>query len=605
MELRVFYITYYLIVKGGNIDMVMASTKIERKAISAIQNIINEHPTMEHEINTNDKSISWDGYIILYKNENFSKENFEARVPIQVKGRIDRANKYLHRDEIQYHVKISDLKVYSTEKGVIYFIVFINDEMEEIFYSSLYPSKISGYLEKSYVKGNKNCINVKFYRLTDCKEMYNIVKQFNQEACTQGTSLNPLVIDRIKQEDFMNLKYISLFNIGVKCPEKILESLKKGDICLYGKFDGDKYERPLEYIENTFLFMNGTCSSDISIDEYVFYNKYKYMTNSNNEIELELSENLRIKECKGKIDFIFKPHSTFNEIDNDISFLKSLLNRKAFFINKKRYNLEKFINIDEFESKIEYYGTLCMLLKMIGLIDNIRFDSCSEKQMNQLYHLVYLKDLIHKKNDEFILERFEWQFGDAYYPILVYKNENEINMGSTVYTDKMNLVVSCEGSSEYFKMPLFLKNTVEILGNLYYYDWNNMRFQIEQTDINEYTSNELLNDALHLISVYDCCLKEEFLDLSIVILDKIVDFIDADIYLLNHIQIIKRKCKLNANQIDKIKKINSTDCRILFCKSVLLEDTEEADKYFSKFSKEQRDIFEKYPIYKLYIDERR
>jgi hypothetical protein len=46
--------------------MKISSTKTEHRAINALKAIIDEHSTMEHQINENDKEMSWDGFISLY-----------------------------------------------------------------------------------------------------------------------------------------------------------------------------------------------------------------------------------------------------------------------------------------------------------------------------------------------------------------------------------------------------------------------------------------------------------------------------------------------------------------------------------------------------------
>ena len=45
---------------------VPSSTKTEQRAVNALEAIIDEHSTMVHQFNGNDKEMSWDGYIWLY-----------------------------------------------------------------------------------------------------------------------------------------------------------------------------------------------------------------------------------------------------------------------------------------------------------------------------------------------------------------------------------------------------------------------------------------------------------------------------------------------------------------------------------------------------------
>ena len=67
---------------------VPSSTKTEQRAVNALEAIIDEHSTMVHQFNDNDKEMSWDGYIWLYKKNDGaqSKSNFDGRVSVQIKG---------------------------------------------------------------------------------------------------------------------------------------------------------------------------------------------------------------------------------------------------------------------------------------------------------------------------------------------------------------------------------------------------------------------------------------------------------------------------------------------------------------------------------------
>lgn len=77
---------------------VPSSTKTEQRAVNALETIIDEHSTMIHQFNGNDKEMSWDGYIWLYKKNDGaqSKSNFDGRVSVQIKGHNDPQHKFLN-----------------------------------------------------------------------------------------------------------------------------------------------------------------------------------------------------------------------------------------------------------------------------------------------------------------------------------------------------------------------------------------------------------------------------------------------------------------------------------------------------------------------------
>ena len=40
-----------------------STTKIEKRALNTLESVIDEHPTMDYSFNSDDKEMSWDGYI--------------------------------------------------------------------------------------------------------------------------------------------------------------------------------------------------------------------------------------------------------------------------------------------------------------------------------------------------------------------------------------------------------------------------------------------------------------------------------------------------------------------------------------------------------------
>ena len=181
----------------------MSTVKTESIALNALEAIIDDEPSMEFQFNSNDREMSWDGFISLHRigSKTNSKQDFEGRVPVQIKGHTDAKGNQIDKNKIKYKVVIDDLRAYATEKGVLYFHIFVYGKRKEIFYASLFPSKVADYLEKANVRGNKKSLNIPFLRLDkDPKRLYYIVKQFDEEAKKQGSAYTPLVQDRIRTD---------------------------------------------------------------------------------------------------------------------------------------------------------------------------------------------------------------------------------------------------------------------------------------------------------------------------------------------------------------------------------------------------------------------
>lgn len=148
---------------GGFEIMNVPNSKIENRALNALENIIDAHNTMSHQFNSLDKEMSWDGFILIYKDDegNTDKANFDAEVRVQIKGHIDdpeenknKKQKYLGRKRITYSVDLCDLEIYAKDGGCLYFEIFMSSDgkKREIFYASLYPSILKKYIDEKNKK---------------------------------------------------------------------------------------------------------------------------------------------------------------------------------------------------------------------------------------------------------------------------------------------------------------------------------------------------------------------------------------------------------------------------------------------------------------------
>ena len=165
----------------------------------------------------------------------------------------------------------------------------------QLFYISLYPSKIADYLDAAKEKGNTTTYSIPFIRLEkNADQLYVIVKQFSDEAKKQGSAYTPLVQDRIKSDDFDKLTSINLSVVGARDTYNALLRLSSGDVCLYGKMNGDKYFRPLEWHDNSIFFAGHEVEQTVSISDEVFYTRYNCIVDSDGSMMLKLSPNLEL-----------------------------------------------------------------------------------------------------------------------------------------------------------------------------------------------------------------------------------------------------------------------------------------------------------------------
>lgn len=84
------------------------SDQIEQWGADAVGAVLSQTDTLRRFIKENDKTPLWDGYVIIYKSSNWTKENIIGTVSVQVKGKLA-TKEELIAERISFPVDIVDL----------------------------------------------------------------------------------------------------------------------------------------------------------------------------------------------------------------------------------------------------------------------------------------------------------------------------------------------------------------------------------------------------------------------------------------------------------------------------------------------------------------
>lgn len=580
-----------------------SSVKTESRALNALEYIIDDHLDMDYEFRSRDKGMSWDGYIELYKPDSSvrSKRNAVARIPVQIKGHEDPEHKYINKKSITYQVDTEDLEMYSTEKGVLYFQIFIDKRETSVFYISLFPSKIADYLEEARRKNRRKHKNIPFVRLEkDSARLYEIVVQFHNESIYQGSAHTPLVENRIKLDDMAKVREISLSVAGVNNAYDAFLHIAAGDVCLYGKLEGDQYPRPIQWTDNMEYFLWKDVALPVRVGDTVYYQQYRAQMDKSRNMKIQLSPNLVIDWGDGRINW--KTLSPMPEMYNDARFLKALISESAFYAGDTCLRYSRFGYDQAFEERVHFIIDLYETLQLIDLeIDNpfVPYDS---KKIDQLIYLVNLRFRKPQCRDRVEYRLIPWQYGDKYYPVMEKDDGTTTELFSSVYSENLGVFTEGEenGERKMYRLPLLIAERAEILANLFVYRYDVFSKQIEETEINQFTYNQLLGNLLVLISVYDINSDEEFLALAERLLLRLQEFKPHDYITLNLLQIKERRTGLDENDITVLEGMDSDDVYTQFGKYVLLKDKVSAESCLAKFSEAEQEKYRQYPIYTLF-----
>ena len=585
----------------------VSNTKIEDRAISALSDIVNDHQTMLCQFNSMDKEMSWDGYIWIYKKQNGKqdKENFDDKVPVQIKGHVDRDKKYINKTGITYSVSIADLRVYFRDRGVMYFEIFMSEDgkKKEIFYNSLFPTKLKYYLEQAEKRKNKEFINIPFTKLEKQADIfYCIIKQFSNESKKQGFGHEQLVQNAIKRADMSKIKTITASVVGAKNEIDFLKRFNSGDVSFYTKVDGTSFVIPIEWEGGKINFIMKKIEQPLGVGGCIYYESYRIQLGASGERIIYPSDNLKIDMSEYR--FTFKPKTDLKIIKNDAKFLLALLENNQIEIGECKFPYTNLKIPKEACEDLKFYIEIEEMLSKIGVEYLRPFNEIPEELMRQFVRLISLKK--NEPGNSLIesAESFKLVMDEKYVPIVIFKNDigGENDIVNAIYTDKYEVFMEGQNGKQY-QIPKFAHLDGNMMKKLYKYDIESFEKQIADADINDETEEMMNKAGLNLIHAYDNDARHDqnFLRIAEKLFKDLSDrFGEKNIYTINRMQIKKRLGILEKEGINFLIKMKCENNMENFGREVLLENKIEAKKIYEQMSESEQREMKDYPIYNLY-----
>ena len=374
-----------------------------------------------------------------------------------------------------------------------------------------------------------------------------------------------------------------------------------GDVCLYGKLDGDPFLRPIQWADDMEYFMWRDVELPVRVGDTVYYQQYRAQMDKHKNMTIQLSSNLVIDWGDGRINW--KTLSPMPEMYNDARFLSALISESAFYAGETCLRYSGFNYDPAFEKRVRFIIDLYETLQQIGLeIDN-PFLPHDSKKIDQLIYLVNLRFRKPQCTDGIEYRLIPWQYGDKYYPIIEKDDGITTELFSSVYSENLGVFTEGEvegGKRKMYRLPLLIAERAEILAKLFIYRYNIFHKQIDETEINQFTYNQLLSNLLVLISVYDINSDKEFLVLAERLLLRLQEYQPHDYITLNLLQMKERRSGLDGNDITVLHEMNGNDMYMQFGKYVLLKDRASAEAYLMKFPEDEQRKYKQYPIYTLF-----
>lgn len=569
----------------------------------------------ETYINSKDKEPTWDGFIYLYKKPSnvHKKEDYEDRLPVQIKGCQKNSPK---RKSIKYSVDINDLKNFLRDGGVIFFVVYFDNEGENrcIYYKSLLPYDLIQLLNDN--ANNKTCsIKLKPFP-KDASEITDVLLNFSNHKKMQAA---------IKSKD----QLFSLEEISKK--ESVTEinipitSHKVIDNPINYLFDHDGYVYattplgytiPLNHFERVSLAQR-TRNTCITIGDTVYYNHSQVQYEEKcTRFLIGKSIILTLLDDTKKLKLDFKLKGTLSERISDSEFFLAMSDNGGFSINGLFLSFtpeeSNRFNRQAFKQKLDDLIEIRQVLQAFDVVEELDMDN-----MNDIDYKMLFRFISSFKGNEIPLADIGQPFGlfsIGNLKILITTQKNDetgLYRIYNFYEPLYRLFIEDSQGKKHF-IPLFMGLKKDDLLKCSNFNSERLLQEFSEIQYDPTVSEAVTLWLLELIKAYDSSNKEKpyLLDTAQKVIDLIKKndkFIIKTTFRLNELQIIKRKRNLNfaekAELYDIIKNCNEDNIEIKIGASILLDENEKAKILLVSLSKERQEQFMEYPIYSLLVSD--
>lgn len=515
--------------------------KIEERSVSILNSIIAEDNRLEGHIETCDKNISYDGHILVFRDDNTKsdKANYEAKVPVQVKGHEDYSHKYIGKDHISFPVNVQDLKIYYRENGCLYFEIFMTSDIKDhtVFYSCLYPSRIKSYFDHDLKGINQKSISIPFIALTeDGNNLRKICDQFILESRKQGSGMGQIVPHMISQKNMSSVSKVTATTIVTNSELPYLQLLSRintGEVNLYAKLDSSDVEYPID-MNNLEASFGTSRQENIAVDGKVYYHSFKEerAVNTPGSKQYKRGETIRIMPDSNIIitihdtsfRFEFNLNSGILQMKNDVLFALDVIEKRKMKIGGCEFRLSNGEIPKQFKQMMRALILAADVLEDAGAGIKIPFKELTEQDKSDIDILIGIKTGVRKVESEYDIALYIWKFRDKYWPVIVDKSKQEVEIYNYLYNPTYGFCVDEQSN----KIPQFSQFESDILANLLHYDFASIDEQIESAVINDITYDNLIILIQNLMEAYEINRIDGLYDAASRLLQRMIEVYPVD-----------------------------------------------------------------------------
>lgn len=588
----------------------LSKKDIEELATGAVKRYFNTCELISPQIQENDKTPDWDGYLNLYKIKKDVRKNYLGCLRIQIKGtQVDEFN-----DTESFPIERVFLNNARSE-GFIFFVVEIKEDgSSKIFYKTMAPIEIRSVLSK--LKDGQETKTMSFDVLSNDKDLvYVQILSFLNDCIKQKSFANK---EELRIEDIQNVTdYQWEFTLQGK-KENFANDIFNGISAFLYLKTKEGAEIPIGNSRMTICIpeIKRTYSKSVKIndiiisDSYILrYSKEYFTYEIPSLLSFKIINNPNVKEGNVSIDILAK---TTEQYISAYSTYLLILKEAHIQFGNRIFTLTSTVAADDtlkIEDKIREFKKHAEVLKQLNVvfpIDYSKFYYSDKVSIDKLY-----KGLIEHQPVESNVQKEIFRLDIANIRLLLCScSDNNGKYYIDNFFESTNVRVKSGNTEIPFEVPTFSwleQRGFVLFDNIPYDKILDSYKKFASLDKRVYTQANI--DLLEMIKAADelqdkCELYKRELtlkaayELSIWLIEVNDDPELINIHHINNLQIIKRNRPFNENELTLLLPMSqSEDSLIKAAAYILLDQFDLAAYIISSLPEEEQKVFTSYPIY--------
>lgn len=561
-------------------------------------------------MNTNDKEPSWDGYIYAYYHAgNHPKSDMAGRVAVQVKGHGCQS---VEAERKSFSVDMADLKNYLQEGGTIFFVVFITDEDEVVYYCSLLPYDLRKII-KDHGEQKSYTIQLKPFP-TNKKEIADLFLNFIKNRDRQRTAISaePVTVDQLVEKGM--LKSLSFGYTTVDRNYKYpIDYMFHHDMYLYADLPLG-ISMPVEHIENIEMAV-AEISNDVSVNGRTFYTSYKYVHKKDTE-EFHFGKSIQLinprNDEKGRWNFALKGKLSERILDEEFMIAALQAGGANFgesflpLFKCSAEEIERF-NIPERIENLEFLKRAKEVLTQMHVNTELDCDAMQSHDILNLDRLiagVLDKNLVSMKDTGSIIGNY--RIANITLLVCCLKDEDSGLFRLYDFFDAPLVFKGIDSNGKEFDSSVCVKLDREALHLYSNICYSVIAEQIARVSYSDNYGEQLTLFLLEILKAYDD-LKlpaHPLLQLAkdvMAVIQKNGSEKEKEVIELNAMQIAKRDGSFSKKDSTRLFEMTSDPLInnkpfLMTGIYLLLDNQEQAERYYNQMTKDEKDQFDDYPI---------